>query len=365
MDPMKRSFLLACTMLPCVPHGCSTDGAHAGTGKTTALVEAVLQDVKRGSRVLCCSASNIAVDNVVARLASAPQKTAVVRVGHPARLLPEILSSSLEAHVLRSDNSRLAADCRAEIKQLNRRLLKLGRPQYAERKEIRSELRQLAKEEHRRQVKAIEEVMGRAQVVCCTLTGVLSRDVQHKEFDVVYIDEAAQALEVACWGALLRARRAVLAGDHLQLPPTVLSAKAAKMGLAVTLFERLHEMYGESIGQMLKMQYRMHEQIMAWSSNVFYNGHLVAHEAVAQHSVLGLPGVTFRDDVDRDALEAALVLVDTTGCELEERREEHGGSHYNEGEACCVLSIVKTLLAAGVKAEAVGIITPYSAQCSR
>jgi ATP-dependent RNA/DNA helicase IGHMBP2 len=184
----------------------------AGTGKTTAVVEAVLQEVARGNTVLCCSASNVAVDNVVERISKAAPKLRSVRVGHPARLLPEVLDRSLEALVLRSDSSRLAADCRDEIKQLNRRLLKLGKRDYAERREIRSEVRKLGKEERQRQGKAATEVLRRAQVVCCTLTGVHARSVRFMEFDVAFVDEAAQALEVACWGAMMRARRAVLAG---------------------------------------------------------------------------------------------------------------------------------------------------------
>ena len=185
----------------------------------------MLQEVARGNTVLCCSASNVAVDNVVERVSRAAPKVRTVRVGHPARLLPEVLDRSLEALVLRSDSSRLAADCRGEIKQLNRRLLKLGKRDYTERREIRGELRKLAKEERQRQSKAVTEVLQGAQVVCCTLTGIHGHNVRHMEFDVAFIDEAAQALEVACWGALLRARRAVLAGVQrmaVLLPPRVL-----------------------------------------------------------------------------------------------------------------------------------------------
>lgn len=184
----------------------------AGTGKTTAVVEAILQEAARGSRVLCCAASNVAVDNVVERLSAAAPKLRTVRIGHPARLLPAVLERSLEAQVLRSDSSKLAADCRAETAALHRRLGKLGRRDYAERREIRQELRKLAKEERARQGRAVEEVLRGAHVVCATLTGVHGRSVRGCLFDVAVIDEAGQALEVACWGALLRAGRAILAG---------------------------------------------------------------------------------------------------------------------------------------------------------
>lgn len=204
------------------------------------------------------------------------------------------MEASLEAAVLRSDNSALARDCRKETKALNQRLLKLGawagllvgsrrrrrhrdprhactgspaamgqlaharragpppgngrhalscgagRRDWEERRAIRGELRLLAKEERSRQARAVAEALAGAQVVCTTLAGVGARDVAGLQFDVVVIDEAAQALEAACWAALLRGRRAVLAGDHKQLPPTVVSEPAAREGLARTLFERLH-----------------------------------------------------------------------------------------------------------------------------
>lgn len=189
---------------------------NAGTGKTTVLVECMLAEAAAGRRVLYCAASNIAVDNAVERLAAAAAprvRARIVRVGHPARLLPEVLDHSLEAAVLRSDASALAADCRAEAAALGRRLLKLsGRRDAAERREVRGEMRRLAKEERARQGKAAGEVLRGAAITCCTLTGARAATLRGHEFDVVYIDEAAQAVEVACWGAMLRARRAVLAG---------------------------------------------------------------------------------------------------------------------------------------------------------
>ncbi|KAI7837886.1 hypothetical protein COHA_008373 [Chlorella ohadii] len=238
-----------------------------GTGKTTAVIEVICQEVARGNRVLACAASNVAVDNLVERLAAADGKMRMVRVGHPARLLPQVLDNSLEARVLQSDNSALAKDCRKEMKALNTRLLKLvSRKDRDERRAVRSELRQLAKEERKRQEKAVEEVLGGAQVVCTTLTGVGQRQLERLQFDVVVIDEAAQAVEPACWAALLKGRKAVLAGDHLQLPPTVISDEAARSGLSRTLFERLQDLWGEAASEMLTVQYRMNSSIMDWSS---------------------------------------------------------------------------------------------------
>eukprot|EP00887_Chlorella_sp_A99_P002446 scaffold10.g2446.t1 len=272
------------------------------------------------------------VDNLVERLAAQKpggKAVRVVRVGHPARLLPQVLANSLEAKVLQSDNSALAKDCRKEMKALSSRLLKLGRKDYAERRQVRAcirrtpappsaqlrqELRQLSKEERKRQERAVEEVL-----------------------------KGAQALEPACWAALLKGRRAVLAGDHLQLPPTVVSEEAARRGLARTLFERL--------------QYRMNSDIMDWSSQEMYGGQLQGHGSVASHALGGLRGAgAAAGDVP------VLLLVDTAGCDMEEQEEEEGASTWNEGEARVVMAHVRRLLDAGVPAREIGVITPYAAQ---
>ena len=131
-------------------------------------------------------------------------------------------------------------------------------------------------------------------------------------------------------------------------------------------------MYGESISQMLTVQYRMHEDIMAWSSRTLYQGKLTAHDSVATHTRATLPtsagaaGAAAADEADADDDAAApLVLVDTAGCDMEEQQEEEGGSRYNEGEAACVVTLVQSLLDSGLSASCIGVITPYSAQKSR
>ncbi|KAJ7513493.1 hypothetical protein O6H91_23G002000 [Diphasiastrum complanatum] len=276
-----------------------------GTGKTTAVLEIILQEVKRGSKVLACAASNIAVDNMVERLAC--HKVKLVRLGHPARLLPQILESSLDAQVLKGDNSSLANDIRKEIKVLNSKFLKTR--DRKSRGELRRELRQLGKEERKRQQQAISDVIRDSNVILTTLTGALSRQLQDVSFDVVIIDEAAQALEVACWIALLKGRRCILAGDHLQLPPTIQSVEADKGGLGRTLFERLAAMYGNEVMVMLTVQYRMHHLIMEWSSQELYGGKIQAHGSVNRHTLYDL------EDVQKaSATEPTLILIDSSGC---------------------------------------------------
>lgn len=236
---------------------CALVHGPPGTGKTTAVVEIILQSCARGARVLACAASNIATDNLVERLRLGNNKLKVVRMGHPARVLPAVLDVTLEALVMGSDSSSLASDCRKEMRQLSSKLLKLTSRDRAERRDIRKELNRLEKEERQRQQAAVAEVIKGAQVVAATLTGAMSRQLDKEEFDLVVVDEAAQALEVAAWGALLKGKRALLAGDHLQLPPTVISEEAERAGLGTTLFERAHGMYGEDIARMLTTQYRM------------------------------------------------------------------------------------------------------------
>ncbi|XP_015691310.1 DNA-binding protein SMUBP-2 isoform X2 [Oryza brachyantha] len=323
-----------------------------GTGKTTTVIEIILQEVKRGSKILACAASNIAVDNIVERLSR--YRTKLVRLGHPARLLPQVLDSALDAQVLRADNSSLAGDIRKEMKVLNSKLLKAKDKNT--KRDIRKELRTLAKEERKRQQLAVADVIKNADVVLSTLTGASSKKLDGITFDLVIIDEAAQALEMACWIALLKGPRCVLAGDHLQLPPTIQSAEAEKKGMGKTLFERLTEAYGDQITSMLTIQYRMHELIMNWSSKELYNNKIKAHSSVADHMLYDL------EEVKRSSsTEPTIILIDTTGCDMEEVKDEEE-STMNEGEAAVSIAHAKLLVESGVHASEIGIITPYAAQ---
>ncbi|KAL6506041.1 hypothetical protein OROHE_022760 [Orobanche hederae] len=340
-----------------------------GTGKTTTVVEIILQEVKRGSKILACSASNIAVDNIVERLV--PHRVKLVRVGHPARLLPQVLDSALDAQVLRGDNSALANDIRKEMKTLNGKLLKAK--DRNTKRDIRRELKTSSKEERKRQQLAVTDVIKNADVVLTTLTGALSKKLEGFSFDLVIIDEAAQALEIACWIALLKGRRCILAGDHLQLPPTIQSVEAEKKGLGRTLFERLADLYGDDAMSMLTVQYRMHELIMNWSSEELYHGKIKAHATIAAHTLYEL------EDVKKSSsTEPTLLLIDIAGdhykkyleawdnyknpdCDMEEKKDEED-STLNEGEASVAIAHARRLVESGVQAGNIGIIAPYAAQ---
>ena len=297
-----------------------------------------------------------------------------MRLGHPARLLPSVLNHSLDVLTTTSDAAAIVRDIRKEMdaKQASIRKTKSGR----ERKGIYGELKELRKEFREREKKVVSELVKGCKVVLATLHGAGGYQLKEEDFDVVIIDEASQALEAQCWVALLNAKKVVLAGDHLQLPPTIKSlnskTKVKKSGaekgmtLETTLFDRLLALYGDGIKRMLTTQYRMHEKIMRFPSDELYEGKLVAYEGVAQRLLKGLPGITESDDTNE-----CLVFWDTQGGDFPEKSEEEeigkrkgiaGESKCNEMEAALVKKQVRDLVEAGVKPEDIAVVTPYNAQ---
>ncbi|HVR75451.1 MAG TPA: IGHMBP2 family helicase [Planctomycetota bacterium] len=327
-----------------------------GTGKTTAAVELIRQGVKRGEKVLACAGSNIATDNLVERLAAAGVR--VVRLGHPARLLPSVIECSLDSLVEKSEASRIAVDLKRELESLRRRLRKSEARE--ERRALRDDLRRLRAEARGLEDRAVRDVISSADVILATNAGAGDSVLDGFEFDRVVIDEAAQALEVSCWIPLLRGRGAVLAGDHLQLPPTIRSEEAMRGGLGITLFDRLAAERSDSVLRMLRVQYRMHERIMEWPSKELYGGKLEAHPSVAGHLLSHISGVEECPETS-----APLFFIDTAGCGHDEAREAEGDSKSNEGEVEIVLKHVETLLGAGLEPGRIAVITPYNAQVDR
>ncbi|XP_050808765.1 DNA-binding protein SMUBP-2 isoform X1 [Gopherus flavomarginatus] len=328
-----------------------------GTGKTTTVVELILQAVQQGLKVLCCAPSNIAVDNLVERLAGYKEK--ILRLGHPARLLETIQHHSLDAVLARGDNAQIVADIRKDIDQA---FIKTKKTQdEGERSHFRNEIKALRKELKEREETAMTEILTRANVVLATNTGGSSdgplKLLPENHFDLVVIDECAQALEASCWIPLLKARKCILAGDHKQLPPTIISDKAAAKGLSLTLMERLIQKYGERIMKMLTVQYRMHQAIMQWASTEMYCGRLSAHPSVAYHLLKDLPGVASTDET-----RIPLLLIDTAGCGLFELEVEDEQSKGNQGEVCLVGLHVQALVKASVKAKDIAVIAPYNLQ---
>jgi superfamily I DNA and/or RNA helicase len=325
-----------------------------GTGKTTALVEFIRQSIQRGERVLACAPSNVATDNLAERLAATG--TAVVRLGHPARIAQGVRDVSLSSLIDAAPEQKLLRDLRRELQTGLRQLHKAQRRD--DRAAARNLLRQLRAEQRQLEQAITRGFLDAADVVLCTLTGAADALLDGCEFDVVVIDEAAQALEAACWIALPRARRAVLAGDHNQLPPTIRSLEAQQQGLGLTLFERLaRSPSGPAITSMLRQQYRMHNAIMAWPNRRFYAGQLLAAPLVQAHRLCDLPGVQ-----TTEWTEQPLCFIDTAGAGCEESAGDDDGSKQNPGEADLVQKLVLGLLESGVGAGEIAVLSPYNAQ---
>ena len=191
-------------------------------------------------------------------------------------------------------------------------------------------------------------------MICATVSFDFSI-LDDLDFDLLVIDEACQSVEPGCWVPLKYAHRIVLAGDHCQLPPTILSRDAAKEGFAVSLMQRLVEHYGDLVTRQLTVQYRMNERIMDFSSRTFYDGTLTADDSVRNHVLGELPGVTSTDDTPA-------IFIDTAGTGWHDEQEPGSLSRLNPGEARVVLDQVNAICRAGVPPADIAVIAPYAAQ---
>lgn len=331
-----------------------------GTGKTTTLSEIIYQAVKRGDRVLACAPSNTAVDNLLEKLVSL--MPSVIRVGHPARVFEALRGHTLDELVEADEGSAIVRDMFREAEGLMRAASKSSRSRnahqrkndlYAEGKQLRQHARQM--ERH-----VVQQVLSSADVVCTTLT-IDEELLGERHFDLVVIDEACQSTEPAIWQAMLRGKRLVLAGDHCQLPPTVLSKEASDEGFKVSPMERLVGQFGDDVFQRLTVQYRMHEKLMRFSSDQFYGGELVADASVKSHTLADLPSVD--SDLGEDGAERPILeFWDTAGAGWDEELEPDGESKRNPKEAAWVVDQVQQFLETGVEASQIAVIAPYAAQ---
>lgn len=290
-----------------------------------------------------------------------------------------------------SEAGAIVKDVRAEMdaKQASIRKTRNGR----ERRAIYADLKVLRKEYRERERRCVSNLVAGSKVVLATLHGAGGFQLKHEQFDVVIIDEASQALEAQCWVPLLSAKKAICAGDHLQLPPTIKSLNSKSKSksksekekdgtattttkgatLETTLFDRLLALHGPSIKRMLTTQYRMHEAIMRFPSDELYEGKLVAAEAVKERLLKDLP---YEVEATDDTTEP-LIFIDTQGGDFAEKNEDeqdavggkkltksmlYGESKSNEMEAALVRQHVRGLVEAGVRPEDIAVVTPYNAQ---
>jgi superfamily I DNA and/or RNA helicase len=328
-----------------------------GTGKTTTVIALILTAVAQNYRILACAPSNLAVDNMAEKLIAAGTK--VVRLGHPVRVLPQVQTVTLDALVEEHDDYRQAKKIRKEAFALQNQANKFrrARPEKGAKQALRQESYDMLDEARQLEARAVERILDGASVILSTLTAVDSTILGQRHFDLCVIDEAGQSTEPAAWIPVPRSQRLVLAGDHQQLPPTIISQQAERQGFGLSLLEQLMRRDGTQVARRLDVQYRMHQQIMDFSSAEFYEGTLLAAAAVAQHRLCDLPGVR-----ESELTETAVTFIDTAGANYDEQQDADSTSIGNAPEAALVTQKVQQLLDAGLPAADIGVITPYSAQ---
>ena len=315
-----------------------------GTGKTTTLVEAIYETLRRENQVLVCAQSNMAVDWISEKLVD--RGINVLRIGNPTKVNDKMLSFTYERRFESHPDYPQLWAIRKAIRQL-RANRKRGDNSFHQK------IERLKEREIELELRIRNQLFGEARVIASTLVGSANRLLDGMKFGTLFIDEAAQALEAACWIPIRRATRVILAGDHCQLPPTIKSIAAMKGGLDKTLMQRIVERKPEAV-TLLKMQYRMNEDIMRFSSDWFYNGQVEA-----------APMVKYRGILD---LDKAIEWKDTSG---DASHEEFVGDNFgriNKEEAqLTLLTLAEYFVRIGRQRIIderidVGIISPYRAQ---
>ena len=322
-----------------------------GTGKTTTLVEAINETLMRESQVMVCAQSNMAVDWISEKLVD--RGINVLRIGNPTRVNDKMLGFTYERRFESHPDYPQLWAIRKAIREL-RQHRKRGSDSFHQKMErLKSRATEL-------ELRINAQLFGEARVIACTLVGSANKLLDGQRFNTLFIDEAAQALEAACWIPLRRVSRVILAGDHCQLPPTVKSLAALKAGLGVTLMERVTATQ-PSVVTLLKVQYRMNEAIMRFSSNWFYGG-----------QVKSAPQVKHRGILDYDN---PFLWIDTAPLEEEDDspvyHEQFVGESFgrvNKAEANLTISTLRDYLEKVGKQRFldeqvdVGVISPYRAQ---
>ena len=316
-----------------------------GTGKTTTLVEAIYETLRRESQVLVCAQSNMAVDWISEKLVD--RGLNVLRIGNPVRVDDKILSFTYERRFEAHPDYELLWSIRKAIRELrSRRSRRVSDGYHQKMDRLKSRATEL-------EIRINADLFGEARVIACTLVGSANRLLDGMKFGTLFIDEAAQALEAACWIPIRRASRVIFAGDHCQLPPTVKCYEALKGGLGRTLMERIADQKPEVV-TLLRIQYRMHEDIMRFSSDWFYHNLMVAAPEVQHRSILDL--------------DLPMMWIDTAEYEGKEEFVGESFGRVNKTEAELTLLSLQAYFELIGKQRIlderldVGIISPYRAQ---
>ena len=319
-----------------------------GTGKTTTLVEAVYETLHRENQVMVSAQSNTAVDWIAEKLVD--RGIPVLRIGNPTRVNDKMLAFTYERRFEAHSDYPELWQIRKTIREMTGRLRKSGRE---DRERLHNQLTKLRVRATGLEIRIDTELFTEARVIACTLVGAASRVLERKRFSSLFIDEAAQAIEAACWIAISRADRVILAGDHCQLPPTIKCIEAARGGLGRTLLEKVVLHKPETMS-LLKIQYRMHEDIMRFPSRWFYHDELEA-----------APEVKYRGILDFDT---PVSWINTSELDLQEKAVAEGTGRLNTGEAELLVRELKNYMERiGIRRileEHIdfGVISPYRAQ---
>ena len=293
-----------------------------GTGKTSVLIE-IIKNIPKNMKILILGPSNLSVDNIVERLLTSNDAAGLLRIGHPSRVLESCLRSTLDFWSENCDEGKLLKDVQKEIENLVKNQLPKCKNRE-ERRAIYGELKLLRQERRKREKTLQSDLIKRARIVVCTLSTACGKKLKGLKFDLAVIDEAGQALLPETLIAPILADKLILAGDHFQLPPTVMNPEI-KDKLEISLFEHLIKRRNgkdeECDEVMLKEQYRMNEKIMRWSNKKFYGNQLRAHESVKDWEL---------DATDED-LKDILIFYDTCGFDLWESVEKSTVSDNKKG----------------------------------
>lgn len=321
-----------------------------GTGKTTTLVEAVYETLRREPQVMVCAQSNAAVDWICGKLID--RGVPVLRVGNPARVDDKVLSATYERQFEAHPDYPELWGVRKAIREVSAGRRRMSR---ADASALSNRLHNLRRRAVELEVKIQVEIFESARVVASTLVGSDNAVLKGRRFTTLYIDEAGQALEAACWIAIRKADRVIFAGDHCQLPPTVKSVEAERAGLSRSLMESVVDKCRSAV-ELLTVQYRMNEAIMRFSSDWFYGGRLQAAEEVKCRGIL---------DFD-----SPVEWLDTSEMDFSEKYVSATGGRVNPGEGEFMLdsleAYIKRIGEKRVEDENLdfAVISPYKAQVS-
>ena len=328
-----------------------------GTGKTRTLIEVICQSLKNHKQLLVCAPSNSAVDLLVDNLQQRQVK--VLRIGNPAKINDDIQAHSLSWQVSQHPDFSLIKKLKKQSQEYKNMASKykrtFGAAERAQRKALFDESWKLQKEAFQIEDYITESLINEAQIIATTLVGSSHHLVRDRKYPICFIDEAGQALEAATWIPMLKSHKVILAGDHLQLPPTVKSAEAARQGLAISLFEKI--MAKKEYSTLLTTQYRMNGEIMAFPSSYFYEGALIADDSV-NHNKLSPEDLPIE-------------FIDTAGCSFCESTGQNASSSrslINKEEAGLLWKHLLELAESmdqskdSISHYSIGIISPYKAQ---